>query len=37
MISDEQLMQAYGGKLPPEGVRRALKLNYSYNEEKKEY
>ena len=34
MISDEQLMQAYGGKLPPEGVRRALKLNYSYNEEK---
>ena len=30
MISDEQLMQAYGGKLPPEGVRRALKLNYSF-------
>ncbi len=34
MISDEQLTAAYGGKIPPEGVRRALKLNYGYLEEK---
>ena len=30
MISDEQLTAAYGGKIPPEGVRIALKLNYVY-------
>ena len=34
MISNEQLMQAYGGKIPPEGVIRGLKLNYSYDAEK---
>ena len=34
MISDEQLMAAYGGKLPAEGARRALKLNYGYLEDK---
>ena len=34
MISNEQLAAAYGGKIPPEGVIRGLKLNYSYNEEK---
>ena len=30
MISDEQLAAAYGGKLPAEGLRRGLKMNYAY-------
>ena len=33
MIDDEQLIRAYGPKLP-EGVKTALKLNYSYLEDK---
>ena len=30
MISDEQLAAAYNGKLPAEGLRRGLKMNYAY-------
>ena len=34
MLSNEQLAAGYGGKLPPEGLIKGLKLNYAYDEEK---